>query len=187
MLVSLILILWVSGFASAFIDNIPYTTTMIPIIMQLAEDPELNLPLLPLVWVFTYLLHKIFHPPSFLKSRRIERGGGEKREEEKREKWGKRGEKERKERGLKGIGGEEKNFPSLFHLFLFTLPTCLAFPLRSLPFTLTSFTCFILVLITFSCVFPFLFACFLPFAPLLPFTLYHRLYRLQRVWEEMER
>ena len=50
-MVAIILILWVSAFASAFIDNIPYTTTMIPVIVQLTEDPNLQLPLLPLAWV----------------------------------------------------------------------------------------------------------------------------------------
>ena len=51
-MVAIIIILWVSAFASAFIDNIPYTTTMVPVIVQLTEDPTLNLPLLPLAWVF---------------------------------------------------------------------------------------------------------------------------------------
>ena len=45
------MILWVSGLASAFVDNIPYTTMMIPVVTALA-DPEggLGLPLQPLVW-----------------------------------------------------------------------------------------------------------------------------------------
>jgi P protein len=49
--VAILLILWVSAFASAFIDNIPYTTTMIPVILQLSDEPGLTLPLLPLAWV----------------------------------------------------------------------------------------------------------------------------------------
>lgn len=44
------LILWVSGLASAFIDNIPFTTMMIPVVKNLAENTELDLPLQPLVW-----------------------------------------------------------------------------------------------------------------------------------------
>lgn len=51
LMVAIVIILWVSAFASAFIDNIPYTTTMIPVILQLTDDPELQLPLLPLAWV----------------------------------------------------------------------------------------------------------------------------------------
>eukprot|EP00670_Eutreptiella_braarudii_P011488 CAMPEP_0174317154 /NCGR_PEP_ID=MMETSP0810-20121108/7412_1 /TAXON_ID=73025 ORGANISM="Eutreptiella gymnastica-like, Strain CCMP1594" /NCGR_SAMPLE_ID=MMETSP0810 /ASSEMBLY_ACC=CAM_ASM_000659 /LENGTH=219 /DNA_ID=CAMNT_0015427075 /DNA_START=327 /DNA_END=987 /DNA_ORIENTATION=- len=48
LLVAIILLLWVSGFASAFVDNIPYTAAMCPVIVQMADD--LNLPLRPLVW-----------------------------------------------------------------------------------------------------------------------------------------
>jgi len=54
LLVAIVLILWVSAFASAFIDNIPYTTTMIPVIIQLTEDATLNLPLLPLAWSLAF-------------------------------------------------------------------------------------------------------------------------------------
>lgn len=50
LMVALLIILWVSGIVSAFIDNIPYTTTMIPVIVQLSQDPNLNLPLRPLAW-----------------------------------------------------------------------------------------------------------------------------------------
>merc|ERR1711974_405677 len=48
--VALLLILWVSGLASAFIDNIPFTTMMIPVVKGLAENVTLGLPLQPLVW-----------------------------------------------------------------------------------------------------------------------------------------
>ena len=48
--VALVVIVWVSGLASAFIDNIPFTTMMIPIVTGLADSPELNLPLQPLAW-----------------------------------------------------------------------------------------------------------------------------------------
>ena len=43
------IIVWVSGVGSAFIDNIPFTTAMIPVVVQLSSPP-LNLPLGPLVW-----------------------------------------------------------------------------------------------------------------------------------------
>ncbi|KAK3785483.1 hypothetical protein RRG08_048618 [Elysia crispata] len=49
LLVALLLILWVSALASSFIDNIPYTTAMVPILEQLADKPELKLDLLPMV------------------------------------------------------------------------------------------------------------------------------------------
>lgn len=46
----MILILWISAFASAFIDNIPFTTAMIPIIKTIAADKDVGLPVRPLVW-----------------------------------------------------------------------------------------------------------------------------------------
>ena len=45
---AIVLLLWVSGIASAFVDNIPYTAAMCPVIVQMADD--LDLPLRPLVW-----------------------------------------------------------------------------------------------------------------------------------------
>jgi Na+/H+ antiporter NhaD/arsenite permease-like protein len=49
-MVAILLLLWVSAIASAFIDNIPYTATMVPVVIQLASDPELGLALGPLAW-----------------------------------------------------------------------------------------------------------------------------------------
>jgi len=54
LIIALILIIWVSAVASAFIDNIPYTATMVPVIIQLADDPELSLPLKPLAWALAF-------------------------------------------------------------------------------------------------------------------------------------
>jgi len=48
--VAIVVIIWASALVSGFLDNIPYTTTMVPVIKQLAEDPYLNLPLNPLIW-----------------------------------------------------------------------------------------------------------------------------------------
>ncbi|XP_029726961.1 P protein isoform X2 [Aedes albopictus] len=48
--VAILLILWVSAFASAFVDNIPLTTMMVKIAIGLAENEALDLPLKPLVW-----------------------------------------------------------------------------------------------------------------------------------------
>ena len=50
LMVAILLLLWVSAIASAFIDNIPYTATMVPVVIELASDPELNLALGPLAW-----------------------------------------------------------------------------------------------------------------------------------------
>lgn len=44
----IVLILWVSAFASAFIDNIPYTATMIPVVGYLSNS--MGYPLEPLAW-----------------------------------------------------------------------------------------------------------------------------------------
>ena len=50
LMVAVLLLLWVSAIASAFIDNIPYTATMVPVVIELASDPTLNLDLGPLAW-----------------------------------------------------------------------------------------------------------------------------------------
>ena len=49
---AILIILWVSAIASAFIDNIPYTATMIPVVMQIAHD--LNIDLNPLIWALAF-------------------------------------------------------------------------------------------------------------------------------------
>jgi len=38
------LILWISAFASAIVDNIPFAATMVPVIKSLALNPALKLP-----------------------------------------------------------------------------------------------------------------------------------------------
>ncbi|KAG5668692.1 hypothetical protein PVAND_016621 [Polypedilum vanderplanki] len=48
--VAILIILWISALASAFVDNIPFTTMMIKIVISLSENESLNLPLQPLVW-----------------------------------------------------------------------------------------------------------------------------------------
>ncbi|XP_055682905.1 P protein isoform X2 [Lutzomyia longipalpis] len=52
--VALLLILWVSAIASAFVDNIPLTTMMVKIAISLAENEALDLPLQPLVWALAF-------------------------------------------------------------------------------------------------------------------------------------
>jgi Na+/H+ antiporter NhaD/arsenite permease-like protein len=49
----ILIVLWVSAIASAFIDNIPYTATMIPIVLQISN--ELGGYLLdPLIWALAF-------------------------------------------------------------------------------------------------------------------------------------
>lgn len=52
--VAILIILWVSACASAFVDNIPLTTMMIRVATGLADDTELKLPLQPLVWALSF-------------------------------------------------------------------------------------------------------------------------------------
>lgn len=54
LMTAVLLLLWISAFASAFIDNIPYTATMVPVIIGLASDPELGLALAPLAWALSF-------------------------------------------------------------------------------------------------------------------------------------
>jgi Na+/H+ antiporter NhaD/arsenite permease-like protein len=49
---AILIILWVSAIASAFIDNIPYTATMIPIVLQIAQGA--NIELGPLIWALAF-------------------------------------------------------------------------------------------------------------------------------------
>lgn len=50
---AIIMIIWVGGTVGAFIDNIPFTQTMIPIVLRLTSG-DLGLPLTPLVWALAY-------------------------------------------------------------------------------------------------------------------------------------
>ncbi|KAL5281356.1 OCA2 family protein [Megaselia abdita] len=52
--VAILIILWVSAVASAFVDNIPLTTMMIKIAISLAQNKALGLPLQPLVWALAF-------------------------------------------------------------------------------------------------------------------------------------
>ncbi|KAM6140045.1 LOW QUALITY PROTEIN: P protein [Pterocles gutturalis] len=48
--IAIILVLWVSALASSVIDNIPFTATMIPVLLNLSKDPDVNLPVKPLIF-----------------------------------------------------------------------------------------------------------------------------------------
>ena len=52
LVVAIMVLLWVSAFVSAFIDNIPYTTAMVPVVVTLAN--QTGLPLAPLVWSLAF-------------------------------------------------------------------------------------------------------------------------------------
>ncbi|XP_076004767.1 P protein [Genypterus blacodes] len=48
--IAIILVMWVSALASSLIDNIPFTATMIPVLINLSQDPDVNLPIKPLIF-----------------------------------------------------------------------------------------------------------------------------------------
>lgn len=49
---AMLILLWVSAVASAFIDNIPYTATMIPIVLQISDGAGVELG--PLIWALAF-------------------------------------------------------------------------------------------------------------------------------------
>ena len=51
--IAICVIVWVSAIVSGFLDNIPYTATMVPVIKILSENEALDLPLKPLVWALS--------------------------------------------------------------------------------------------------------------------------------------
>eukprot|EP01064_Diplonema_japonicum_P023483 TRINITY_DN3391_c0_g1_i1.p1 TRINITY_DN3391_c0_g1~~TRINITY_DN3391_c0_g1_i1.p1 ORF type:complete len:893 (+),score=174.60 TRINITY_DN3391_c0_g1_i1:57-2681(+) len=52
MVVAIISLIWVSAFASAFIDNIPYTTAMVPVVINVADSTGLSLK--PMVFALAF-------------------------------------------------------------------------------------------------------------------------------------
>ncbi|XP_030647738.1 P protein isoform X3 [Chanos chanos] len=48
--IAIILVMWVSALASSLIDNIPFTATMIPVLVRLSQDADVNLPVKPLIF-----------------------------------------------------------------------------------------------------------------------------------------
>ncbi|XP_076978438.1 P protein [Tamandua tetradactyla] len=50
LMAAIVLIVWVSALASSLIDNIPFTATMIPVLLNLCQDPEVSLPVQPLMY-----------------------------------------------------------------------------------------------------------------------------------------
>ena len=54
LLVAIVLVMWISALVSAFLDNIPYTATMVPIIVQLSSSKTLGLDIKPLAWALCF-------------------------------------------------------------------------------------------------------------------------------------
>ncbi|XP_036909707.1 P protein [Sturnira hondurensis] len=51
---AIVLVVWVSALASSLMDNIPFTTTMIPVLLNLSRDPEVSLPTPPLMYALAF-------------------------------------------------------------------------------------------------------------------------------------
>jgi Na+/H+ antiporter NhaD/arsenite permease-like protein len=49
---SMVIILWVSAIVSSFLDNIPYTATMVPVVLIISHD--LSIELGPLIWALAF-------------------------------------------------------------------------------------------------------------------------------------
>lgn len=52
--IALLIILWLSALTSAFVDSIPITTMMVKVVVALAQNKALGLPLHPLVWALAF-------------------------------------------------------------------------------------------------------------------------------------
>eukprot|EP01112_Ceratiomyxa_fruticulosa_P013100 TRINITY_DN3663_c0_g1_i1.p1 TRINITY_DN3663_c0_g1~~TRINITY_DN3663_c0_g1_i1.p1 ORF type:complete len:773 (-),score=158.43 TRINITY_DN3663_c0_g1_i1:119-2437(-) len=51
---AIIVLVWVSAIVSAIIDSIPFTTAMIPIVVNLSQDPKIGIGLRPLVYSLAF-------------------------------------------------------------------------------------------------------------------------------------
>nr|XP_011766838.1 P protein isoform X9 [Macaca nemestrina] len=54
LMAAIVLVVWVSALASSLIDNIPFTATMIPVLLNLSRDPEVGLPAPPLMYALAF-------------------------------------------------------------------------------------------------------------------------------------
>ncbi|GFX92401.1 p protein [Trichonephila clavipes] len=50
LLVAIALVLWISALSSSFIDNIPFTTVMVQVVTDLADNEDMKLPIKPLIY-----------------------------------------------------------------------------------------------------------------------------------------
>ncbi|KAM7067077.1 LOW QUALITY PROTEIN: P protein-like [Molossus nigricans] len=51
---AIVLVVWVSAVMSSLIDNIPFTATVIPVLLNLSQDPEVSLSALLLMYVLAF-------------------------------------------------------------------------------------------------------------------------------------
>jgi Na+/H+ antiporter NhaD/arsenite permease-like protein len=51
--VALVLFLWVSAIGSAFLESLPYTTTITYILLNMINSNDLGIPVLPLAWALS--------------------------------------------------------------------------------------------------------------------------------------
>lgn len=54
LIVTMMIILWITAFLAALVDNVPTTTIMLKLATRLAATIELNLPLAPIVWSLVF-------------------------------------------------------------------------------------------------------------------------------------
>lgn len=54
LVVSMMLVLWISAVFSTFVDNIPIVTMMLKLAIKLSQTDELHLPMLPLIWALSF-------------------------------------------------------------------------------------------------------------------------------------
>eukprot|EP01102_Stenamoeba_stenopodia_P004291 TRINITY_DN14613_c0_g1_i1.p1 TRINITY_DN14613_c0_g1~~TRINITY_DN14613_c0_g1_i1.p1 ORF type:complete len:750 (-),score=144.70 TRINITY_DN14613_c0_g1_i1:25-2274(-) len=53
LIAAVVFLIWMTAIVSAFIENIPFTTAMVPVIVQLSND-HMGLPLSPLAWALVF-------------------------------------------------------------------------------------------------------------------------------------
>ncbi|KAH8296481.1 hypothetical protein KR054_006679 [Drosophila jambulina] len=53
-MVAILLILWITGIMAAIVGNVPVTTMMLRLIIELAHNKKVKVPLSPLVWALTF-------------------------------------------------------------------------------------------------------------------------------------
>ncbi|KAH8263164.1 hypothetical protein KR044_005504 [Drosophila immigrans] len=54
MTVSILLVLWITAIASAFLDDVPIATLMLKVSIRMAANRKIHLPISPLIWALTY-------------------------------------------------------------------------------------------------------------------------------------
>lgn len=52
--VGMLLVIWMSAFLSAFVGNVPVTTMMLKLVVEIYRNEQINVPLSPLIWALSY-------------------------------------------------------------------------------------------------------------------------------------